>query len=683
MRTLVLLLAFCSVAAAQSSADDPSAAVERLLAAGDSAAADRAVDAAIRQSPDDAALRRLRLALYLDGRGTSRLARWMRHEQIADAAKALLRRAPTDTLALRVLVDDAVWTAVNWHDRVELGQVRYDGRSEFVSQEEIRARLARSRFDTDARETMSPFLDRSQRARKAHEEAVELLATWFGQDAGAARAHEAAITLAVLTQNWDGALDLARRFQAVSDDPRADLYAGLALYRTGDAAGSEAAFDRAIEGLSVADRARYTDVRSLIPLDQRAAYDADPEAAARAFWTTADPRLLTEVNERVAEHRARVVEADLLFGWSGDDLFTLARPRGAETDQGQIWVRYGRPDRAIRYMIDTERGVPAYGGGRFTVYGSWDYPDFQFVFDDPERDGTFRTFSPPATAFGSPGTAMSARNDDFVMQDRELQRFDPQRTQDAPRRPLDVPALASRFLAPDGGTDVVVGWGVPLDSVAAPVRTGAFAVAGGAVRDRVVQDRQRLAPGRAVGGQWAEAATVRLPAAGTVRVEVEGDGGDAFGSAAFDLSPLAGGGGLGVSDLLLALSVDEDGQGPVVRRGVGLVPAPRAAFSTDDLVWVYLEAYGLTLGGGRSRYTVEATLRPEARRGGLLGRLFGRGQGPGVSVRTEAEGTQAVEAVTFFVDVGAQRPGRYTLRVEVRDEATGATASAERDVVLE
>ena len=476
-RLLLVLAALLAVPLAVAQPDaGPLAEARAALAAGDSARAERVVSAAVRRQPDDADLRRLRLRLFLDGHGTGRLARWMRHEQIADAAQALLRRAPTDTLALRVLIDDAVWTVLNWHDRVELGAVRFDGRSQFVSQEEIRARLAQSRFDTDAREAMSPFLDRSQRATDAHEEAVGLLATWFGGDPGAVRAHEAAITLAVVSRNWDGALDLARRFQAESDDPAADLYAGLALYRTGDAAGSEAAFDRALARLEEAERARYTDVRQLLPLDERDAYDADSAAATEAFWATADPRLLTEANERVAEHRARVVEADLLFGWSGDDLFTLARPRGAETDQGRIWVRYGRPDRAMRYLIDSGQAA-AYGQDRGAVYGSWDYPDFQFVFDDPERDGQFRTFSPPASAFGNPGTAMAARNDDFVMQDRALQRTDPQRTQDTPERPLTVPALASRFRAPGGGLDVVVGWGVPTDSVAAPVRTGAFSLA--------------------------------------------------------------------------------------------------------------------------------------------------------------------------------------------------------------
>ena len=686
MRLLPLALALFA-AAASAQAPGPADEARRLLAAGDSAAAYDLVTAASRRAPDDADLRRLRLGLHLAGFGVRGVPRFARQQQIVDVATALRRLAPADTLALRVLVDDALWTVLGWHDRVQPGAVR-SIYGDFVSPAEIRSRLAQSRFDMEARRAMAPDLDQSGRAREAHEEALALLDAWLAEDPRSARAHEAALTLAVVTENWAGALALARRYQAVSASPRADLYAALALYRSGDGAAAEATFDAALPRLDAAERARYEDVQALLPLDRREAYDADPEAEARAFWATADPRLLTEANERVAEHRARVVEADLLFGWTADDLFALARPRGAETEQGQIWVRYGRPSATVRFTLSDD-SAPAYStaADRFadSNFSVWAYDDFQFVFEDPERDGRYRTYSPPANAFGDPGTTMAARNDDFVMQDRAMQRTDPQRTQDLPERPLDVPALVSRFRAPGGGTDVVVAWGVPTDSVAAPVRTGAFLVTGGAVVQRAVEERRALAAGRVVGTPpvWAEAAQLTLVGEGTLRVEVEGDDGRAFGSAAEAVAPLAGGGGLAVSDLLLATAVDEDGRGPVVRRGIGIVPAPRAAFATGDPVYVYLEAYGLGLEAGRSRYTVEAALRPEARRGGLLGRIFGRGQGPGVSVRTEATGDRSTDAVTFFVDVRDQDPGRYTLTVTVADAVTGATASAERALVLE
>ena len=59
---------------------------------------------------------------------------------------------------------------------------------------------------------------------------------------------------------------------------------------------------------------------------------------------------------------------------------------GADTEQGALWVRYGPPRRAMSFT-PSEFGVAAYGDDNFRV---WDYEDFQFVFDDPERDGAFR-----------------------------------------------------------------------------------------------------------------------------------------------------------------------------------------------------------------------------------------------------------------------------------------------------
>ncbi len=680
MPRLLLLIGFVSsVALAQPAADGPAAEARQQLAAGDSVAALRIVEAGLRHTPDSVELRRLRLRLHVEGVGIGRLARFLRHQQITDDAAALIRLAPRDTLALRVVVEDALWTVLNWHDRILPGPLRSPLGTDFVDPAEVRARLASTRFDTDARRALVPDLDWSQRARRAHEEARRALGTWMADDPAAVRATRAALTLAVVTDQWDEALGVARRFAAVSDDVRADLWLGLALYRTGDAAGAEAAFDRALPRLAAAERARYEDVRTLLPIDQREAYDADTSAAADAFWAAADPRLLTDANERVAEHSARIVEADLRFGWTGDDLFTDRPQRGAETEQGQIWIRYGRPQETVRYLLD-ENTVQAYGTDR--RFAVWDYPDFRVVFDDPENDGQFRIYSPPASAFAG---ASSAQDDDFVMRDRAMQRTDPQRSQDAPDIPIDVPALISRFRAAGGGTDVIVAWGVPLDSVAAPVRTGAFVLTERGVAMRVVEERRQLPASRVVrteiGRVWTEAARLAMDATGTVRVEVEGRDGRAFGRTSEAVAPLPAGGFV-VSDRLLAASVSEDGPGLVQRGDVGIVPVPAAAFLPPDPIYVYLEAYGLGLDGGRSRYTVEATLRPEARRRGLLGRIFGRGQDPGVSVRTEAEGDHTDDAVTFFLDVRDQRPGRYALTVTIADVVTGATASAEREVVL-
>lgn len=649
------------------------------LAQGDSARAHRLVRDEARRGTDEAEVWRLRLQLDLAGLGMPGIPRTFRHQQYVDDARALLRRAPGDTLALRVLTRDAVWTVLSYDDRRNretIGLADPTGRiltpTTGVDARTLERSMTESDFDIERRERLAPTVDLSSRAESAVTRALEYLETWLAADPTSALATAEALRLAVTAERWGAALIVSRAFQAASLDPIADLYAGLAHYRLGDAETAERVFERGLEHMEPAARARFEAIDILLRTADQAAYAADPEGVTERFWDQTDPRLLTPVQERRAEHRARVVEADLLFGIQATDLFDATPPRGAQTPQGQVWIRYGRPARTVSY------GVENVVDGTQAV---WEYPGFRYVFDDPWRSGEYALYTPKAGAFAGG----DATRDDYVMRDRERRRDDPQRTQESDALALDIPTLASRFRAPDGGTEVVVAFGVPARLAGpsgGPVETGVFSLDARGVRQRVVESRQTLAPGRVVGDVWADAATVRLSADGQIRVEVEAQNGTLRGLSTQDLAPLAVTAGLAVSDLLLATSVDDEGRGVVVRDGIGIVPAPRTAFSTGDPVYLYLEAYGLGLEDGRSRYTVEATLTPDARRGGLVGRVFGRGQDPGVAVRTEAEGSRADEAVTFFLDVREQRPGGYTLGVEIVDEVTGQTARAERRVEL-
>ena len=56
------------------------------------------------------------------------------------------------------------------------------------------------------------------------------------------------------------------------------------------------------------------------------------------FWMMSDPLALTQENELRLEFLARVVFAD--FRWTIDEMDL----RGADTDRGDIYVRYGPPD---------------------------------------------------------------------------------------------------------------------------------------------------------------------------------------------------------------------------------------------------------------------------------------------------------------------------------------------------
>ena len=628
-------------AAASAQSPGPLDDARASLASGGTLRAFETVQTAIRGGDDAPDLLRLRLRLELAGAalGTDHLE--VARQGLRWAAHVLQERAPGDTLALRVLADDAVWRVLDTHDRVRPAWLRGEF-TEWISRGEEAAMMRKSRFDTRMRNAIAPDQDMTRRAREAHEQAIESIEPWLATDPTSARAYDDLAILAVATQNADALAAVARRY-AATRSPRADLYLGLAQHLQGDDAAAE--------------RTHFEDIGGLLPTDHQAAYAAAPDSAANAFWAATDDRLLTPVHGRRVEHVARVVEAGLLFGrYEWDTAFSLAPSRGAETPPGRIWVRYGRPPLKNPLERDT-------GDGHANV---WEYPDFRSLFNN--AFGPYSLYTPDATVFSGRRGDNTTADDDYVTQDRVLRRDDPQRTQDLPGIALDVPVLVSRFRAPDG-TDAAVAFAVPTEA-AGPAQTGVYSLANGAVTRRVMAE---YPPGRTT-----SAATLRLAVAGAVRVEVEAPG-DARGEVNREVAPLAP--SFGVSDLLLA--IDDEGRGPVVRDGLGIVPAARAVFAVTDPVYVVLEAYGLGPEDGLSRYTVEATLTPAPRRDGLLGRVFEPGQGPGVAVRTEAEGDRPDEVTSFYVDVRDQPPGAYTLRVEVADDTSGDSAFAERVVVLE
>ncbi|MEM1116951.1 MAG: GWxTD domain-containing protein, partial [Bacteroidota bacterium] len=574
------------------------------------------------------------------------------------------------------LLDDAAQTAVTYRDRVS----ETDFSAQFVSVREVRSRLSRSRFDLDQRGEIATPLDASAASAEAADDARDHAAALAEAGALSPIAGRFALAAAVARSDWEAVRRLGATLGPV-DPARARLAEGLALHRLGDAEAAAAAFEAALAALPEAEAARLLDLTPLLTPDEQAAYRADPAAVAEAFWAREDPRRLTDANERRAEHLARTVEADVLFGRTAGDLFTDRPLRGAQTEPGRIWIRYGRPLRSASFTLSTD-DVPAYAedlfGQQTPPYAVWEYDGFRFVFDDPNFVSDYRTYSPPAAAFSSRRYGTAVQNDDYVAQDRRMQRDDPAQTQVRPD--VEVPVLVSRFRRSDGSTEAVVAYGAAVEDLE-DAEAGVFALADGAT---VAQAPGRLGGGgrtlRTEAGALATgAATVPLAGADALRAEVAV--GDTWGASDVPVEPL--GGGFGLSDLLLAASVDEGTGGSVVRDGLSITPVPLGVFRVGDPVHVYVEAYGLAVEDGRTRYTVEASLVPAARRGGLIGRIFGRGQRPAVSVAADEEGSRATEAAHRVIDTADQRPGTYTLRLTVTDRATGEAASAERVVTLE
>ncbi|MCG6958197.1 MAG: TonB family protein [Gemmatimonadetes bacterium] len=135
---------------------------------------------------------------------------------------------------------------------------------------------------------------------------------------------------------WDDVLDGAQRFVTASHGhPYALLLEGLALQRLGRSEDAATEFRRAFADLPADEADELRDPGPLLDAGQEARFHsldrADRSAWLSDFWTPLDPILTTSVNEREVEHYARTAYARLRFG-------------SAESDPGQVWVRYGRPN---------------------------------------------------------------------------------------------------------------------------------------------------------------------------------------------------------------------------------------------------------------------------------------------------------------------------------------------------
>ena len=127
------------------------------------------------------------------------------------------------------------------------------------------------------------------------------------------------------------------------DDPYPHVFGGLARYEAQDWEGAKKLFDVGLSLMSARERAPYDDVSYLLRSRDASTYEAlEPDRAReyeRILWSKSDPLFLIPENERRLEHVARVTYAELAFG------DPERRLPGWSSDRGQVFIRYGEPER--------------------------------------------------------------------------------------------------------------------------------------------------------------------------------------------------------------------------------------------------------------------------------------------------------------------------------------------------
>ncbi|MEM6784465.1 MAG: GWxTD domain-containing protein [Bacteroidota bacterium] len=572
------------------------------------------------------------------------------------------------------------------------------------------------RFDIENIERQGQaIVDLSGRADRAYARAIVHLNTSLRYDPRRYSIYEQLMSLYALAQDYETAIaELTEMYVQFPDDTRMWLFLGMANHRLQRFDAAARCFDRAFGLMSDTERAAYEDLSLILPPGEVSAYQTDPEAFARRFWTSQNPRLLTAYNERKLEHYSRLTYSDLLY--RSDDLSL----RGWQTERGQIHVRYGLPQLDVVVSGDFTEALTNFGTNatnRQRIQGLrmedkanrlniWDYGDFRFVFEDPNRKGEFRLYSPPADVFSSRGTD-SIDQLDFVIQARNTIRETPERyTYEPPGRQVELPFLVNSFRGEDGRSDVYLHYGIPLaaapdesaDVVDLTIRTGAFLVDDAY---DVVHERRRTLYGlkttqvRSFEGVtlWADTQSmVADPGEHEISIEFETAAG---GASAVQRRPLTvpnyAGADLALSDLLLAYRIEETDpgirarSGEIVRRDLVIDPAPWAVFRTDQPIYLYFEVYNLAQEDGQARYEVEAALGPKDTSRGiarLFKSIFG-GSEQGVAVQFPVSINEADDGQYVILDASEQEAGLYTLALRVRDTVTGETVETDRDLFLE
>jgi GWxTD domain-containing protein len=470
----------------------------------------------------------------------------------------------------------------------------------------------------------------------------------------------------------------ARRARQFPLDFQAQLALGLAYHRLANEQGATRAFDSAFVLMDETDANRLKNLSRILrpraskqmpgQVGDSASWATLPSAQRDGleamFWMMSDPLALTQENEFRLEFLARVVFAD--FRWTIDEM----ELRGADTDRGDVYVRYGPPDFEMTIPGSTTDSRTRLDGGVTLV---WDYNSKLTFFFDLQ----------PGFATGR--VSMFDRN--YVEQLRDAI---PVSFANVPAsRLLDtIPIRITRFRSGADSSDAVIAARVPIDSL---IRATALdrvpvdidlRIFDQFVKVRGMESDQRVFARDSSNAPLDRAWTRRLgPGINVVRVEALQADSKRGARAMTRLDP-ASNVGFGMSDVLL-------GSKPELRDGVTMPSRWRdiaitpnvgsvARSSAIGLLW---EMYDLVPRDGTTRYRVAITVEREDRMGAVgfavrvldnLGKAVGRTQQSRdrITIAFERQGGAVPVLVEYLsLDMTQAPPGGYRLRVEVTDLA--------------
>lgn len=497
-------------------------------------------------------------------------------------------------------------------------------------------------------------------------------------------------------EQWPELLSVAsRRAQAYPFDHSSRMAKGLALHRLQRHGEARAAFDSAFVLMDDTEREWLTSLTRI--LKQRASTDprqqgldsasyrrmspAQRQAFAQMFWFLNDDVSLSGTSIHHLEFLARVTFADLRF--SDEDRGI----RGAETDRGDVYIRYGPPD------------------DKYTRRGDTANISLNWVYNNPKA---FFSFS-LTPGFASVWFTQTTRTESDYLKESRPVSWNNVRA----RAPLDsIPLHVARFRGSRDSTDVVVAARVPLDSLLGNVEMDELPVLlrvkamDAASRSRTIDStmqtvvRPVAAPSREQSWRLRADSGVSI-----LRVEALQPDVDRAARAVSVLAPLSTR-GFDMSDIMLGSPTgDATGAAAAPRRWNNAGMTPRTGLLGEQrelgLLW---EVYEPSVRDGAMQYHVDITLRPKSEPGStltiaalpVLGLKLVEKLGRAITQRVSPEGISisyerapplppdgpVVSVEYLSIDLSNMPKGRYELTVTTEDPITKKRSARTANLVL-
>lgn len=551
----------------------------------------------------------------------------------------------------------------------------------FLTTASERSNLKKQQWESE----QIPSLSYEQDAAKYFDEAEKYLMLATKYDSSF---FEAYITLAYLYEDsgeYQKAIEAIKQL-LVKEETDFSYHTTLALlyFRFGDMELSNKEFQRAISLMPIEEKNDYlvNTVKMFLPViltRDKTVTENKIRKEIDVYWVSKDPIVLTDANERLVEHFARVAYANLRFGAEGLKL------KGWKSDRGEALIRYGFPNKRMRYRPHLEPG-----GVRIIKTDVWIYNDFTLAFTDEYLTNQFQFSSPNSDSKAIP--QYPGNTDDLVKLD--LRGSKPEIYFPKTKGPIfSVPYKAYQFAASDKNkTDVYVGYQINYEDTATTKEqfsqgydVGLFFNDGGF--NRKFEKKQTVTFNERSGAQCNHSILMQtLPQNGNLAFELmrKKDSGVASYHGKFSVKSFRGN-ELQISDLLLAkeLELEKKLEGAIERKNISVVANPTNQFNSKDHVFLYYEIYNL---GKKSSYTDFEQKLTIQKKGddGIIGSVLSvvglDGKGNKIMLTSNYQTEEQDPQMYLQLDMSKYDAGNYLVTVSIKDKNSGKTISASTEL---